>query len=138
MNRTPELHSPQRDWRKIAFLAGACLLLIVAGGFAYSIWIATDDPEGDGLVFVIPAGASETLEVPTIDTAIAIPTEIVFQPGEQAEVTIVNEDSVANRAGPWVVGPGQKYSIRLDKPGEYQFDCAVNSAESVTITVKQP
>jgi plastocyanin len=43
---------------------------------------------------------------------------------------------VANRAGPWVIGAGQTYSIRFDKPGVYEYVCSVDAAESVTITVE--
>lgn len=124
--------------RRAKVIVPVVILLIAIGAYAYTAMIANGDHEDPGLVFVIPVGASENLEVPTIDTAIEIPTEMVFEPGETASVTIVNNDSVANRAGPWVVGPGQKYTIRLDNPGEYQFDCAVDPAESVTITVKEP
>lgn len=92
----------------------------------------------EGLLFVIPAGASETVEVPTIDSAIEIPTEIVFAPGEVSRITIRNDDSTAHRAGPWVVGAGQSYTMRFDKPGEFQFDCTVDITESVTVTVEEP
>lgn len=92
-------------------------------------------PEDPGLMFVIPAGASAQVAVPTIDSAIEIPVDIRFGPGDVAKITVVNEDSVANRAGPWVVGAGQTYTARFDEPGVYEFECSVDANESVTVTV---
>jgi len=89
-----------------------------------------------GLQFVIPAGASANVDVPTIDSAIAIPTEIVFAEGDVAVLSIRNDDAVANRAGPWVIGPGQTYTVKFDNPGTYDYVCSVDAAESVTITVE--
>lgn len=111
----------------------ACVLLLAA----IIMILVVGDAHSDTvtMTFVIPAGASETVDVPTIDSAIAIPTEIVFQPNEVPALRITNNDSVAHRAGPWVVGPGQSYTLRLEKPGEYRFDCSVDPQESVVITV---
>lgn len=94
------------------------------------------DLAAGGLQFVIPAGASANIDVPTIDSAIAIPTEITFAAGEPAVLSIRNDDEVANRAGPWVVGPGQTYTAKFDKPGTYEYVCSVDAAESVTIIVE--
>lgn len=118
-------------------------LLLIAGGIAALLIVATlggvalfwDEADPGGLVFVIPAGAAENLERPTIDSAIVVPTDIRFGPGEEARITIRNEDSTANRAGPWVVTAGQTYTIGPLPPGSYQFDCTVDPAESVTVTV---
>jgi len=114
------------------------LALGVVALFVAAIWIAanraSNDPPG-GLVFVIPAGASESVAVPGIDSAIEIPTDIRFGPGDVARITVINEDSVVNRAGPWVIEPGQTYTARFDEPGLYQFDCTVDATESVTVTV---
>jgi hypothetical protein len=110
------------------------VLALVVGG----IMLATNllsDPEEEGLVFVIPAGAADTLDVPTIDSAIEIPTDIRFGPDDVAIITVRNEDSVANRAGPWVIGAGQTYTARFDEPGVYNFTCTVDESESVTVTV---
>jgi hypothetical protein len=95
-----------------------------------------DGEETGGLEFVIPAGASRQIELPTIDSAIAIPTEIVFEPGDVAAISIRNDDSVDNRAGPWVIGAGQTYRIAFDQPGEYEYICTVDPAETVKVTVK--
>jgi hypothetical protein len=118
-------------------------LLLIAGGIAALLIVATlggvalfrEEADPGGLVFVIPAGAAEKLERPTIDSAIVVPTDIRFGPGDEARITIRNEDSTANRAGPWVVTAGQTYTIGPLPPGTYQFDCTVDPAESVTVTV---
>ena len=103
--------------------------------YALSSLVGTGDPEG-GLRFVIPVGAADTLDLPTIDSAIVIPTAIVFQKGEPAVLSIRNDDVVANRAGPWVIGAGQTYTIAFDEPGVYEYVCSVKAEESVTITVE--
>lgn len=124
----------KRARRWLPLIAGLLVIVTLFGSaFAFSERASiNDDP---GLLFVIPKGASSTVTIPTIDSAIAIPTDIRFGRGETARVTVRNDDDVANRAGPWVVGPGQTYTARFDEPGVYQFDCAVDAAESVTITV---
>lgn len=114
------------------------LALGVVALFVVAVWIAANRAGSDdeaGLVFVIPAGASQTVDIPGIDSAIVIPTSIQFGPDDVAKITVRNEDSVANRAGPWVVEPGQTYTARFDEPGVYQFDCTVDATESVTVTV---
>jgi len=87
-----------------------------------------------GLSFTGLKGIS-LVAVPTIDSAIEIPTDIRFGPGDVARITVRNDDSVANRAGPWVIGPGQTYTARFDNPGVYEFECTVDASESVTVTV---
>ncbi len=123
----------KRFTRSTPFIAlGVVALFVVA------IWIAANragTDEETGLVFVIPAGASQSVEIPGIDSAIVIPTSIEFGPNDVAKITVRNEDTVANRAGPWVVEPGQTYTARFDQPGVYQFDCTVDATESVTVTV---
>lgn len=89
-----------------------------------------------GLSFVIPKGASKNISVSTIDSAIDVPTNIVFKNGEPAVLSIRNDDDVANRAGPWVVDAGQTYTAKFDKPGTYEYLCSVDASESVTITVE--
>lgn len=125
-------------WKRqgLAITGLAALVAMAAAFFVLS------SPGGDesvqGLIFEIPAGSSEHVEVPTIDSAIEIPTEIVFEAEDMASLSIVNNDTIAHRAGPWVVGPGQSYTLRLENPGEYRFDCSVDPSESVVITVKEP
>ncbi|MCO5215929.1 MAG: plastocyanin/azurin family copper-binding protein [Thermomicrobiales bacterium] len=118
--------------RKVLTAVFLGVVLIAVAAFLVD---SNDDAPPGGLVFVIPAGASQQVSVPTIDSAIEVPTEIVFNPGEVAAITVINKDTVANRAGPWVIGPGQSYTIRFDKPGTYQFNCAVDPRESVTVLV---
>ena len=129
----PTARPRRRVSRSTPFIAlGVVALFVVA------IWVAANragNDEDAGLVFVIPAGASETVEIPGIDSAITIPTSIQFGPDDVAKITVRNEDTVANRAGPWVVEPGQTYTARFDEPGVYQFECTVDASESVTVTV---
>ncbi|HEU0163936.1 MAG TPA: plastocyanin/azurin family copper-binding protein [Thermomicrobiales bacterium] len=126
-----------RVYRRGGYIMIALLLIVTLLSVIYIVTNRhNEDLANSGLQFVIPNGASETVAIPTINSAIAIPTSIVFKPGEPAVLSIRNEDSVANRAGPWVVGPGQTYTAKFDKPGVYKYVCSVNAAESVTITVE--
>lgn len=115
----------------IASGLGALLLFVALGGVA----LIRDGVEAEGLVFVIPAGAASTLDRPTIDSAIEIPTDIRFGPGDVARITIINEDRTMNRAGPWLIAAGQTWSVPFGDSGTYQFDCTVDASESVTVTV---
>jgi plastocyanin len=74
--------------------------------------------------------------VPEYESAIAIPTDIRFLPGEVPAITVKNEDVVAHRAGPFLVGAGQSYTQRFPKPGTYPIACAVDPAESIVVTVE--
>jgi hypothetical protein len=113
----------------IAVGAIGLLLVVSLGGFAL-LW---DGGDPGGLTLVIPEGAAATLEYPTIDSAIAVPTELVFERGEV--LTIRNEDTAANRAGPWVLGAGETLRMKFDTPGEYSYLCTVDASENVTVTV---
>ena len=127
---------PGRSRSRLMLLAAslAALVLVGALGGVSAFWA---DAEPEGLVFVIPAGAAERLDMPTIDSAIDIPIDIRFGPNDVARITIINEDSTMNRAGPWLVDAGQTYRLKFDKPGVYQFDCSVDASESVTVTVTE-
>jgi hypothetical protein len=117
--------------RRVLIAVGAIgLLLAVSLGSFALLW---DGGEPGGLTLVIPAGAAATLDFPTIDSAIPVPTELVFERGEV--LTIRNEDTAANRAGPWVLGAGETLRMRFDTPGEYSYLCTVDEAESVTVRV---
>ena len=110
------------------------LLLLAAvslGGYAL-MW---DGGEPGGLTLVIPVGSAAALDYPTIDSAIEVPTDLVFEEGEV--LTIRNEDTAANRAGPWVLAPGESLRMRFDNTGEFFYLCTVDEAESVTVTVVQ-
>ena len=115
-------------------LSVAALVIVGALGGVAAFW-PEDEPLG--LVFVIPEGRAAELEIPTVDSAIEIPTDIRFGPNDVASITIINEDTTMNRAGPWVIEAGQTYTLRFDKPGTYKFDCTVDPSESVVITVTE-
>jgi len=132
--RPAPIRARQRQRRRLLLIAAgiAGLLLVLMLGGVARFW---EDSEIGGLVFVIPEGAAARLDQPTIDSAIVVPTDIRFGPGDDARITIRNDDSTANRAGPWVLMPGQVYTIGPLPPGTYQYNCTVDPAESVTVTV---
>lgn len=105
------------------------LLVVSLGGFAL-LW---DGGDPGGMTLVIPEGSAAKLDRPTIDTAIDVPTDLVFERGEV--LTIRNEDTAANRAGPWVLAAGETLRMKFDTPGEYFYLCTVNESKSVTVTV---
>jgi hypothetical protein len=132
----PTLVNGQPPHRRWFLLLGVVAVVMVVGAIYVIPHLAPSNAPESGLIYVIPEGAADQLDLPTIDSAITIPTSITFATGEDAMLSIVNNDRVANRAGPWVVGAGQTYSIRFDKPGVYEYVCSVDAAESVTITVE--
>lgn len=97
--------------------------------------VLDDDGGPEGLIFTIPAGSKELIP-PELESAIQIPTDIVFAAGEQAAITIINEDDVTHRAGPFLVGPNQTYVQRFEDPGSYPIACSVDPAESIVVTVE--
>jgi hypothetical protein len=117
-----------------ALVLALVLLALVGVGWRSGFLFGTGEPAG--MVFVIPAGAKERIELPAIDSAIPVPTKIRFAAGEPAVITIRNLDDVTHRAGPWVVGPYQTYTQRFPEPGVYPIACAVDPLESVTVTVE--
>jgi len=126
-----------RVYRRGGYLMAGMILITAILSVVYVVVNRHEvEVAAEGLEFVIPKGASETLDVPTIDSAIVIPTQITFAKGEPAVLSIRNEDSVANRAGPWVIGPGQTYTAKFDAPGTYEYVCTVDASESVTIVVE--
>ncbi|MGC4190305.1 MAG: plastocyanin/azurin family copper-binding protein [Thermomicrobiales bacterium] len=126
-----------RVYRRGGYLMIGLIALTALLSVVYVVANRHETAEAEkGLVFVIPQGASANVEVPTIDSAIAIPTQITFAKGEPAILSIRNEDTVANRAGPWVIGPGQTYTAKFDEPGTYEYVCTVDASESVTIVVE--
>ncbi len=121
--------------RLLAISAGLALVLVVATLGGVSLLRRAVAPEG--LVFVIPAGAAAGVERPGIDSAIEIPTDIRFGPGDVARITVRNDDDVLHRAGPWWLGPGQTYTTSFDAPGSYEFVCTVDAADTVVVTVTE-
>lgn len=128
---TPIRHHSRSRLMLLALSVAALVIVGALGGVA-AFW-PEDEPLG--LVFVIPEGRAAELNIPTVDSAIDIPTDIRFGPGDVASITIINDDTTMNRAGPWVIEAGQTYTLKFDKPGTYKFDCTVDPSESVVITV---
>lgn len=91
---------------------------------------------GNGQIFTIQEGTYKSITTPGIDTAITLPTVFLFKKGDDASITIVNNDIVDHRAGPFLVGAGQTYTQRFPEPGQYAINCSVNAAESITVTVE--
>jgi len=110
------------------------LLGAVIGMSAWALFGPEAGPQGQGLVFVIPEGSSSRV-VAGVQSAIQIPTDIRFEKGEVAAITIINEDTTVHRAGPFLVGPGETYTQRFPRPGSYPINCAVDPSESVVVTV---
>ncbi|MBA2289224.1 MAG: hypothetical protein H0V98_02425 [Chloroflexia bacterium] len=131
---TAERDIPRQRHRTILIAAGLLLVIAVLslGGDAL-LW---DGGEQEGMILVIPEGSAATLDYPTIDSAIEVPTDLVFEQGET--LTIRNDDTEANRAGPWVLAAGESLRMRFDTPGEFFYLCAVDASESVTVTVVEP
>lgn len=117
----------------LAFGGGGLALLIAA--LVSSRWRKQD--EMPGLAFVIPKGAGAAVANSTLVSAIELPTEIVFGPGDEAAISVRNDDSVPLRAGPFVVLPGQTYVQRFPNAGEFDIACAVDPTESISVTVKE-
>jgi hypothetical protein len=116
----------------VVSLAASALLLVAVVGV---ISLTRDDDGPVGLVFTIPAGSKERV-LPEMESAIDIPTDIVFAAGDRAAITIINKDDVTHRAGPFLVGPNQTYVQRFDDPGTYPIACTVDPAESIVVTVE--
>lgn len=132
---TESAPSPVRtDRSRLLMLALSIAALVIVGamGGVAAFW---PENEPEGLIFVIPEGRAAQLNIPTVDSAIDIPTDIRFGPNDVASVTIINQDTTMNRAGPWVIEAGQTYTLKFDKPGTYKFDCTVDPTETVVITV---
>lgn len=119
--------------RRKMVIAGLIGMIVVLAGIMS--WTG-DSAEESGLVFTIPAGSYERVAVPGIDSAIKIPTQIVFKKGDDASITIINNDVVDHRAGPFLVGAGQTYVQRFPEPGEYAINCSVDASESIIVTVE--
>jgi hypothetical protein len=118
-----------------ALIGALGFALIIVGAVLGVALLQDDGGELEGMVFTIPEGSRNRV-IPELESAVTIPTDIRFGPDDEAAITIVNEDSVAHRAGPFLVGAGQTYVQRFDAPGEYPIACTVDPAESVVVTVE--
>ncbi|HEU0166062.1 MAG TPA: hypothetical protein VFQ54_13525 [Thermomicrobiales bacterium] len=99
--------------------------------------IAYEGPQlGKGPIteFVIPAGTSTRI-TPITDSALDVPRQIAFGRTDNPTIVVRNEDTVPERAGPWIVQPGQSYRIRLGTAGIYEFACTQNPSQSVDVIV---
>jgi hypothetical protein len=105
--------------------------LLAAGAFSLR---GSLSPAG-GLLFTIPAGASQTVARPGFDSAIPIPTDIRFASPAEAVITVNNLDDVEHRAGPFLVGAGQTFVQRFPEPGRYSLVCTVDPLETVVVAV---
>lgn len=128
----PSRVRPERSRLLLLALSLVAMMIVGALGGVAAFW---PENEPQGLIFTIPEGRAAELNIPTVDSAIDIPTDIRFGPNDVASITIVNEDTAMNRAGPWVIDAGQTYTLSFDEPGTYQFDCTVDPAETVVVTV---
>lgn len=126
-----ERDTPRGRERLALITVGVLGLLTVLGLGGFALFY--DSPEPGGLTLVIPEGAAAKLDYPTIDSAIEVPTDLVFAQGEV--LVIRNEDSAANRAGPWVLAAGETLRMRFETTGEFYYLCTVDESESVSITV---
>ncbi|MGE3798137.1 MAG: hypothetical protein AB7G88_09860 [Thermomicrobiales bacterium] len=115
----------------VSIAAIAVLVAVVAG----AAMVVRDEPAAPGMVFTIPEGSKNRV-IPQMESAIQIPTDIVFTRNDEAAITIINEDDVTHRAGPFLIGPGQTYIQRFDEPGAYPIACTVDPAESIVVTVE--
>ena len=85
--------------------------------------------------FTIPPGTAQTGMTPLVDSAIRIPRQISFNHVTSATILIHNDDTVAERAGPWVVPAGQTFVQHFSRPGFYDFVCTQNWREEVMVRV---
>lgn len=118
--------------RNVAIAVLVAAIVVLAGFMSWN----RGSGGAEGLVYTIPAGSYERVAIPGIDSAIQIPTQIVFKKGDDASITIVNKDVVDHRAGPFLVGAGQTYVQRFPEPGEYAINCSVDASESIIVTVE--
>ena len=131
---TPDPSAASSRNRTVA-LGAAALVFLLAIGVGAFVLLGNDEGSEPGMVFVIPAGSKADV-VPELQSAISIPTDIRFGPDDVAAITIINEDDVTHRAGPFLVAAGQTYTQRFDKPGEFPIACSVDPAESIVVTVE--
>lgn len=133
---------PERQPRTIsrrALLRWGGIGLIAAAALGYGYTTLEEDTSNDddrlGMIFTIPYGRSQYVNA-GLESAVPVPTQITFGLGEVAAITVINQDSVAHLAGPYLVGPGQTFTQRFPTPGEYPVNCTVNPAESIVVTVE--
>lgn len=123
---------------RVHLLAGAVVLIgavLVTGG-ALTVGGAFSGGGNPGLVVVIPPKTSHTVTEPGHTSVIQIPTDIRFGHDDEATITIINRDRVIERAGPFLVGPGQTYVQPFPNRGTFYVACSVKASESITVHVE--
>jgi hypothetical protein len=129
-NREPGM---SRRWFLALTLVGvAAIVLVALAASGVRLGSGGDEDASDnlGVVFTIPYGTYQRV-MQWNQPAVEFPPEIRFARGEVAAITIRNEDYLAYRVGPFVVGPGQTYTQRFPRPGTYVFDCAIEAADGM-------
>ncbi len=139
VDRQAVAHQPGQPKSKLSRMGVALatmLLILVLALLGVNLLRSKPTSGPDGLLFVIPAGSAARLAEPGVESAITLPTLIRFGPGETAAISVRNDDTVVHRAGPFVVAPGETYTMRFPAPGEYPVTCTVNPAESIRVIVE--
>ncbi|HEY8445828.1 MAG TPA: hypothetical protein VIL01_01870 [Thermomicrobiales bacterium] len=127
---------PKRKRSVVGIAAASTLLVVVLALLGINLLRSEPASNSDGLLFVIPAGSAARLSQPGVESAITLPTLIRFKKGETAAISVRNEDTVVHRAGPFVVNPGETYTMRFPEPGEYPVTCTVDPSESIRVIVE--
>jgi hypothetical protein len=116
----------------LTLVGGAAIALVVLAASGVRLGSGDDEGAADklGVVLTNPYGTYQRV-MQWKDPAVEFPPEIRFARGEVAAITIRNEDYLAYRVGPFVVGPGQTYTQRFPRPGTYVFDCAIETVDGM-------
>ena len=137
-------HAPGHDGRTGRYVSSLLLIILVAvlgvvvlgfGSFSPSS-TQVSQPVDDGLVFEAKYGAQTYIPAGS-RSAVDFPTVIRFLPGQTANITLINNDTVRHLIGPYLVDPGQKLVVTFPNPGVYPIDCSVNHSESITVIVEK-
>jgi hypothetical protein len=80
--------------------------------------------EGNEVRIVIPEGTAELIAAGQTPGLIH-DDKIVLTLSGQATLTIVNQDRVRHRVGPFAVGPGQTLSQTFTRPATYLGSCSL-------------
>lgn len=134
--------SSRRRLRRAGMLVGVSMLILAVGGYVASTIFGSNEVEhttgtvtDDGIFFVIPPGAQAYVPA-GMRSAVNMPTVITFPSGENARITITNNDSVRHLAGPFFVDPGQTLVMTFPTAGTYPIECSVDPRESITVVVE--
>lgn len=90
-----------------------------------------------------PPPATATITTPLVPPPVFIPTAVTIRAG--GTVTFKNRDDspaphdVRSLTDAWtirVLQAGESFSVTLDTPGQYQFECTLHAGMTGTITVQ--